>query len=319
MSVMAMLSRVLLDAATAMTAAAQGDLTSRMTVRGKGHFAALAIRFNAMIDSFATVVDGIRRAGTELTSSASALTEASATMETMVSATNAKLDEVVDSTATVNNDIGEIAAGTGQMLGAIADIGSNAEALSSSAATAMTGASEASASVHRLRESSQEIGDVIRTITAIAEQTNLLALNATIEAARAGEAGRGFAIVASEVKELAQATATATEEITRRIESIQGDTDLAVRNVADFTEVMEAIARYQAVVGTAVREQTVTTGAMAGNANAVSASSTAIAAGMADVLDSARRAGRASSESQRAAAEVNGTANRLAELIKVFR
>src|SRR6185503_17569464 len=109
-----MLSRVLSDAATAMTAAAHGDLKSRMIVRGKGHFAALAIRFNAMIDSFATVVDGIRAAGSDLTSSASALSGASTTMTTMVGATNAKLDQVAMSASQVNNDISEVAAGTGQ-------------------------------------------------------------------------------------------------------------------------------------------------------------------------------------------------------------
>ncbi len=76
--------------------------------------------------------------------------------------------------------------------------------------------------VQKLGTSSQEIGDVIKVITSIAEQTNLLALNATIEAARAGEAGKGFAVVASEVKELAQETAKATEDIARRVEAIQG-------------------------------------------------------------------------------------------------
>ncbi len=78
--------------------------------------------------------------------------------------------------------------------------------------------------VSKLGASSREIGDVVKVITSIAEQTNLLALNATIEAARAGEAGKGFAVVAGEVKDLAQATAKATEDISRRIETIQGDT-----------------------------------------------------------------------------------------------
>ena len=76
----------------------------------------------------------------------------------------------------------------------------------------------------KLGESSAEIGNVIKVITSIAQQTNLLALNATIEAARAGEAGKGFAVVANEVKELAKQTAKATEDISRKIEAIQGDT-----------------------------------------------------------------------------------------------
>src|SRR6202042_866320 len=91
----------------------------------------------------------------------------------------------------------------------------------------------------KLGESSREIGNVIKVITSIAQQTNLLALNATIEAARAGEAGKGFAVVANEVKELAKQTAKATEEISQKIEAIQGVTKGAVTAIGEIGNIID--------------------------------------------------------------------------------
>ena len=89
---------------------------------------------------------------------------------------------------------------------------------------ATRGVRDANGKVENLSEAAQKIGDVVKLISEIAEQTNLLALNATIEAARAGEAGKGFAVVASEVKTLASQTAKATEDISSQIKAIQGST-----------------------------------------------------------------------------------------------
>ena len=82
---------------------------------------------------------------------------------------------------------------------------------------AVTQAQQTDGRIGKSSRAAQEIGDVVKLITAIAEQTNLLALNATIEAARAGDAGRGFAVVADEVKALASQTAKATDEISSHI------------------------------------------------------------------------------------------------------
>ena len=98
--------------------------------------------------------------------------------------------------------------------------------------------------VGQLSSGASRIGDVVKLIRAIAEQTNLLALNATIEAARAGEAGRGFAVVASEVKTLASQTAKATEEIATQIGAIQGSTAQAVEAIRQISGVMGDISRF---------------------------------------------------------------------------
>ena len=118
-----------------------------------------------------------------------------------------------------------VASGAEEMGASIREIAANASEASRVVAEAVQVATSATDTVTELGESSTQISDVIKLITAIAEQTNLLALNATIEAARAGEAGKGFAVVASEVKDLAQETARATEDIGKQVERIQRNAD----------------------------------------------------------------------------------------------
>ena len=106
-----------------------------------------------------------------------------------------------------------------------------------------------------LSKAADRIGDVVALIKAIAEQTNLLALNATIEAARAGEAGKGFAVVASEVKNLASQTGKATEEIASQISAIQGATADAVDAIRSISDTMVEVDRSTGAIATAVVEQ----------------------------------------------------------------
>ncbi len=149
-------------------------------------------------------------------------------------------------------------------------------------------AREASLSVDRLRESSAAIGNVVNLIASIAKQTTLLALNSTIEAARAGEAGRGFAVVASEVKALAVATRDATEEIKRKIETLQQDAAASIDAVHRISEAIGAIRPVFESVSGAVSEQSISTGNMAENAEATSSFIGSVAAGATDI-DSATK------------------------------
>ncbi len=148
------------------------------------------------------------------------------------------------------------------MSASIREIAQNANEAARVAAGAVTEAEATNQTIARLGESSKEIGDVVKVISAIAGQTNLLALNATIEAARAGEAGKGFAVVADEVKELARETARATEDIARRVEAIQADTGGAVAAIGRIGEVIGQINDYQLTIASAVEEQTATTNEM---------------------------------------------------------
>src|SRR5438876_646173 len=137
---------------------------------------------------------------------------------------------------------------------------------------------------YRARSSAPEkIGTIIQLIQAIASQTNLLALNATIEAARAGDAGKGFAIVASEVKNLASQTAQATEQIAGQIATIQSATGETVAAIAQFGTTVKEMADIATAIAAAVEEQGAATGDIARNVEEAASGTAAVTQEIGDV------------------------------------
>lgn len=151
--------------------------------------------------------------------------------------------------------------------------------------------------VDGLAETVANIGTVVQLISQIAEQTNLLALNATIEAARAGEAGRGFAVVASEVKSLASQTAQATENISKQISNIQTSTGEAVSAIRQITQIMGDIDQYTTAIATAVEQQGLAT-------QEISQNVTDTATGAKDVVRAITGVSRGVSETTHCASDV---------------
>src|SRR5438034_7111704 len=141
--------------------------------------------------------------------------------------------------------------------------------------------------VSELSKAAGRIGDVVELINTIAEQTNLLALNATIEAARAGEAGRGFAVVASEVKSLAVQTAKATEEIASQILAVQGSTTTAVGAIRNIAGRMKEISSYTTAVAASVEQQNAATSEISDNVAGAAAGTGTMAAVLSDVAGAA--------------------------------
>ena len=154
--------------------------------------------------------------------------------------------------------------------------------------------SQATAQVTGLSNAAEQIGEVLELIRDIAEQTNLLALNATIEAARAGEAGKGFAVVASEVKGLATQTQKATEEIRSQIEAVQGESRSAVTAIEAIRDVIAQVTEISEAIATGIGEQGAATGEIAQNAQQAAAGTQEVSASVQGVSQAAQQAAEAS-------------------------
>jgi methyl-accepting chemotaxis protein len=254
-----------------------------------------------------------------LSAASEELTAVSQQMSSNSEETAAQSNVVASAAEQVSKNVATVAASAEEMSASVKEIAKNANDAAKVATEAVSVASNTNKTVAKLGESSVEIGKVIKVITSIAQQTNLLALNATIEAARAGEAGKGFAVVANEVKELAKQTATATEDISQKIEAIQTDTKGAVQAIEQIGTIIGRINDISNTIASAVEEQSATTNEIARNASEAAKGSTEISKNIANVSLAAKNTTEGANNTLSAATELSKLSADLKRVVEQAR
>ncbi|WP_421238061.1 methyl-accepting chemotaxis protein [Aeromonas jandaei] len=230
-------SKPLADAVLALNdiANGEGDLTQRLKVQSKDEIGQLASAFNRFVERIQSVVSQVGETSNHLFSAVDKLHHLSEHYDQQMHGHSRETDQVVTAVTEMSSTAQEVAASASNAASATSDAARESDAARGVVSGAINSINRLVGEVHtasgvieQLAQETAKIGSVVEVIRGIAEQTNLLALNAAIEAARAGEQGRGFAVVADEVRSLAGRTQQSTKEINEMLQRLQGGVKQAV-------------------------------------------------------------------------------------------
>jgi methyl-accepting chemotaxis protein len=253
-----------------------------------------------------------------LNSAATDMRSTSQTMHAIVRETGEQAMAAAGASQEANSNVQTAAAATEELSASTAQINNRALHSAQIANKAAEETERAGTVVQELHSTASEIGEVVRMIDEIASQTNLLALNATIEAARAGEAGRGFGVVAGEVKHLAGQTAKATADIAARVAAIQSATEQAVKAIQGVRGTIGEMREISRFVATTMESQSTATHEIAVNTGLVASATAQVTANAQSVSSSMESTGSAANQVVEAAVDLNRQAEALRAEIGSF-
>lgn len=299
-------------------AALEGDLTKRITIDGNDAIGQIGSALDRFFASLASNIREISDNARDLNEFSVEFEDLNKQMHDLAKESSKQIDDVASASDEISANVSSVSVAVTQMNSSIREIARNSEQASVVAGDAVEIAQSADKLMRRLSESSVSIGAMIKVITSIAEQTNLLALNATIEAARAGDAGKGFAVVANEVKELAKETANATDEIRRRINAIQQDSDGAVTAISEISEIIVNISSLQGQIATGIQEQKLATQGISQSAAETDTRTTGIMQNIAKVSASSEHTLAETVRAQESASRLKNMAGSMHALVARF-